>query len=217
MKCLIGILFLLIQVTTYSQKESIQHYSCKATIVAKSKNSEDIFTSHIRLKSNNYIWISISGFLGIEGARVMYENDSIFIHDKIHRKKTSFHQNDINEYVNLNLSQKRLEDIITGSGINTNSMWERKINGFTVFSELKNNTIHRYYYNNNLLMKIVINDLTNDSHSEIKIKKYKKITSYKLPSQLKVKILSNFLISDFTINFKKIELNKFTPISFKKY
>lgn len=103
--------------------------SLKAKVEFTDKKTQS-FTANIRMVRDSIIWASLTGTLGVEGARIIVTKDSIHILDKLnkiyYKKPFSF----IYQYVPFSLSMNFLQDILVGNNsidttINTDFLIEK--------------------------------------------------------------------------------------------
>lgn len=94
------------------------HQYQTATIRAKVEVTEKktrSFTANIRMVRDSVIWASLTGALGVEGARIIATKDSIHIIDKLNKIYYQKPFNYINEFVPFPLDLNFLQDILLGN------------------------------------------------------------------------------------------------------
>jgi len=88
--------------------------SLKAKVEFTDKKTQS-FTANIRMVRDSIIWASLTGTLGVEGARVIVTKDSIHILDKLNKVYYKKPFNFIYQYVPFSLSMNFLQDILIGN------------------------------------------------------------------------------------------------------
>jgi hypothetical protein len=104
---------------TVAQKFELQNHdytsaSIRAKVDVTEKKTRS-FTANIRMVRDSIIWASLTGAMGIEGARIMATKDSIHIIDKLNKIYYQKPFNYINEFVPFPLDLIFLQDILLGN------------------------------------------------------------------------------------------------------
>jgi hypothetical protein len=88
--------------------------SFKAKVDVKEKRTQS-FSANVRMVRDSIIWASLTGTLGVEGARIIITKDSILILDKL--KKVYYQKpfNYVYEFVPFPVSMNLLQDILLGN------------------------------------------------------------------------------------------------------
>jgi hypothetical protein len=97
-----------------SQLHQYHSASFKAKVDIKEKKTQS-FIANVRMVRDSIIWASLTGSLGVEGARIIITKDSIHILDKLkkiyYQKPFSY----VQEFVPFTLSMNFLQDIMMGN------------------------------------------------------------------------------------------------------
>lgn len=69
------------------EKSRLQYewFSAKARVNYKDKSISKSFTAAIRMRRDSVIWISVTTTLGVEAARLLMRNDSVFFIDRLNK------------------------------------------------------------------------------------------------------------------------------------
>lgn len=78
---------------------------------------ETSFKTHLRIKKDSAIWISITPVLGIEMARILITKDSVMFMDRVHNKYFIGDFAFINKSLNVELDYNMLEALLVGNSI----------------------------------------------------------------------------------------------------
>jgi hypothetical protein len=96
------------------QNHQYQTVSLKAKVEVTDKKSRS-FTANIRMVRDSVIWASLTGAMGVEGARILATKDSIHIIDKLNKIYYQKPFDYINEFVPFPLELNFLQDILLGN------------------------------------------------------------------------------------------------------
>jgi hypothetical protein len=96
------------------QNHQYQTASIKAKVEVTEKKTQS-FTANIRMVRDSIIWASLTGALGVEGARIIATKDSIHIIDKLNKIYYQKPFNYISEFVPFPLDLNFLQDILLGN------------------------------------------------------------------------------------------------------
>jgi plasmid maintenance system killer protein len=84
--------------------DSLQFFSAKADIEIAHDNSRESFSANFRYKSEDTLWISLTGTLGIEGARMLVTKDSTYVINKLEKSQYKFANTEANFILPLALN-----------------------------------------------------------------------------------------------------------------
>jgi len=97
-----------------SQLHEYHTASFKAKVDVKEKKTQS-FSANVRMVRDSIIWASLTGTLGVEGARIIITKDSILIIDKLkkvyYQKPFSY----VYEFVPFPVTMNLLQDILLGN------------------------------------------------------------------------------------------------------
>lgn len=95
--------------------DKILFLSSKSELQFKVDNSIETFTTHIRYKPQDSVWMSFTGLLGIEGARLLIDKDSVYIHNKLEKTYFATAIQEKNEWVPFGFSLEDWDVLLTNS------------------------------------------------------------------------------------------------------
>lgn len=72
-------------------------------------------TANIRMQKDSVIWISLSPALGIEGARVLITQDSVFIINKLDKVYMDFSFPELSQKLDFDLNYSLVESVVIGN------------------------------------------------------------------------------------------------------
>ena len=101
-------LFILLILISFQSKflgsDSIYFVKMKAEMTVSYMDQKETFTTQIRSNLKDSIWISFTGFMGIEGGRLLILPDSIFLKNKIDNIFNAMDIKSENQYIPFPLS-----------------------------------------------------------------------------------------------------------------
>lgn len=121
-----GILIFLLGITiakTFASGDSnkIMFLSSKSELQFKVDDNTETFTTHIRYKPNDSVWMSFTGLLGIEGARLLIDKDSVYIHNKLERTYFTTPIQEKNEWVPFGFTMEDWNVLLTNNAMLSDS------------------------------------------------------------------------------------------------
>ncbi len=96
-----------------------KNFQMKAKMHYEAAEQKQNFTVNFRIKKNEVIWASISGF-GLEVARAIITPDSVKAIDKFNKKLYLYTYKDLQKLVNVDVDFSTLQDIIIGNAFSVN-------------------------------------------------------------------------------------------------
>jgi hypothetical protein len=96
-----------------------KNFQMKAKMHYEAADQKQNFTVNFRIKKNEVIWASISGF-GLEVARAVITPDSVRAVDKFNKKVYLYTYKDLQKLVNVDVDFATLQDIIIGNAFSVN-------------------------------------------------------------------------------------------------
>ena len=178
-----GIIFFLIIILVaklYATNDSdkILFLSSKSELQFKVDNSVESFTTHIRYKPQDSVWMSFTGLLGIEGARLLIDKDSVYVHNKLEKTYFATPIQEKNEWVPFGFSLEDWDILLTNQTLYALDS-QKKPSG--IFEKKINDSISkRFTYNkNNQLQKYEIINLYSNEHCIIYFSNFQKLKKSK--------------------------------------
>lgn len=198
--------------------------SLKGKVRLDFNGKEDNANVNLRLKKDEVIWLSITGFAGIEGARVRITPDSIQVINRLQSVYLNKPFSYIHTFGSRQLSFSMLQDIVSGNTVDE-FMLERSDlvleDGKWVLSGKRADLAYRVLFNT--LLKTEVNHLTDlKSGQAVKVAygEYQDIDATLFPTTVNINTMSGTKKVAIDLNFSKIERN--LPLDFpfnvpKKY
>lgn len=121
----------------------------KARVGYEDKSQSKSFTASIRMRRDSVIWISVTTVMGVEAARLLIRDDTVFLLDKLNKKYQTEPLAYLENYFPFRFDIHLLQKILIGNALmvdSGNASIKKDKNGFSVYSE---NGIYRYAINLN--------------------------------------------------------------------
>jgi hypothetical protein len=92
-----------------------EYFSGKARMQYSDKSMNQGFTANIRMKKNEFIWMSLTGPFGIEGARVLITKNKVQIIDRLNRVYYDQPLSFVSNYVPFDVDLAFLQNMIVAN------------------------------------------------------------------------------------------------------
>ena len=121
-----------------AQQHQYHTVDFKSKVTVREKKTQN-FTANIRMVRDSLIWASLTGALGVEGARIIITKDSIYIIDKLKKVYYTKPFSYIYEFVPFPVNMNLLQDMLLGNHrLDTLASSELKIdNAFVIHQKGK--------------------------------------------------------------------------------
>jgi hypothetical protein len=150
----------------------------KSELQFKVENTTESYTTHIRYKPKDSVWMSFTGLLGIEGARLLIDKDSIYIHNKLEKMYFSKPIQEKNEWVPFGFTMEDWDVLLTNTSGLSNS--EKKPLE-TIEKKINDSIIKKFTFDiNNQLEKYEIINVFSNERCMIYFSNFSKINKEKL-------------------------------------
>lgn len=210
----IRMLFILIFKTSLGlAQENMTFFTAKSEIVIERNGEKEDFTAHIRYNLKDTLWVSFTGALGIEGARMLITRDSTYILNKLEKSNLAFSQDDENYLIPYAFSLDDWKILLLNIPPKPDTSTEIVVeNEIQISTQYYSHRIHKTYQKNNRILKCQFNNTRHGGICEVVYSNYDKSEkSWSLAKERQiqinqsasepVKILIRYI--DFTFNQPK--------------
>lgn len=206
------LLFLLSIEFCYGQND-LKFFHAKSEISIEKNGQREDFIAHIRYNLVDTLWISFTGALGIEGARMLVTKDSTYVINKIEKSYLAFANEEANDIIPYAFSLNDWKLLLLNYPLVKDSGVELIMeNEVLVSSRFSDGKIQRTYEKNNRILKCELNNTRSGMLCEILYNKYdstKKVWDLAIERQIQIyqptsepiKVKLRYL--DFTFNQMK--------------
>ncbi|MFN8256448.1 MAG: DUF4292 domain-containing protein [Bacteroidales bacterium] len=201
----------------------------KFNIRYEKKSQTMTLKGNLKMLKDSIIWISLSPGLGIEAAKLMCTNDSIYFMDKMNNTLTKGKYNYINNLYKVSVDFKSLQAILTNNFFIYPSAIDEKdefLKNYIISKDSMELSVYRKNFESvenmiNLDKKrykinsCLINDVNNRKSLSVKYNKAENNENFNLPGFINIKSASadKFLLLD--LEYNKIVMNENLTFSFK--
>jgi hypothetical protein len=99
-----------------TQQNGFNYFSSKIKAEYEGGEGKDAnFTLHLKMQKDQFIWISVTGLLGIEGFRIFITPDSVKILDKLNRKYMVKDYSYFNRFTDVPFTITNLQNLFIGN------------------------------------------------------------------------------------------------------
>ncbi|AHF17668.1 DUF4292 domain-containing protein [Niabella soli] len=218
----------LITESIHSVLEKMNHinyttFSGKAEASYSAKGDTKSFDVKVEMKKDSLIWASVTGPLGIEGARALITKDSVRIINRLNKQYISSSYVYLQERLGLPADLSTLQDLLVGNPVfidSNNSSYTKKDNNIQITSTTR--------FFRNLLTVLLPDYLPSDSKLEdvdagrnrsalLHYENYEKVNNFQFPKARQIKVTYKTDIQ-ITLNYKSFNFNEAisTPFSVPK-
>jgi len=119
---------------------SFDWFSAKTRVNYEDKSVSKSFNASIRMRKDSVIWISVTTIMGVEAARLLIRDDSVFVMDKLNKKYQAEHLSFLEQYFPFPLEVGLIQKILVGDAMpaaSDKSNIRKEKNSYVLFSENK--------------------------------------------------------------------------------
>lgn len=213
----------------YSNSLSFNTFSAGFSGSYQSKEQNLPLKGHIRIKKDQFIWISLRPMLNIEIGRILFTEDSIKYLDRMKKEYFAENYNYIKKHFGFKMNYSIIESVLTNTFflyppdnseaayflIENESTGANTLNAVGIYSDinLSHNIMfsgHNYYITENK-----INLLDNNKKVIFYYSNFKVLNNTEFPSNVLVNIFDNSKESLIDLEYSGILINKEFDLNFK--
>lgn len=190
--------------------------SLKGKAVLEINGNPNDVSMNIRIRKDEGIWVSVTGFMGIEGARALITPDSIKVLNKLQGVYLKKPFNYVHRFSNQQVNFKMLQAILSGNTINelmTEGSDLQLENGVWVVQGEQAELGYRVLFNT--LMKVSennLNDLKSWKSLKVVYGDYQNMNGALFPTSLSINSMAGTQKINLKLDFSKVESN--VPVEF---
>lgn len=192
-------------------KDSNLYFTSKAEIEFIDHEDIQQFKSHIRYKKGDSLWMSFTGFMGIEGARIMVKKDSTYVINKLENTFLKFTNHEQNDLIPFGISLEEWDLILLNSPIkienDSNTLVEKEGTQKIITQYVPSKSTKYFLDSKNNLTKMIIDNKEQNTICEIQFSQFKKnpITQHDISHFKSISIKSEY--NDVKINISYLNIN----------
>ncbi|MDZ4847426.1 MAG: lipoprotein insertase outer membrane protein LolB [Chitinophagales bacterium] len=104
-------------VTLGNSRIQYEWFSAKARVSYEDNSTSKSFTAAIRMRKDSVIWISVTSMLGVEVARLLIHNDSVFLLDRLNKIYRHEPLSLLEQYFSFPLKIDLLQKMLVGNAL----------------------------------------------------------------------------------------------------
>ena len=176
------------------------------------EDKQDV-TMHVRIQKNKAIWISVTGLLNIEGARLLITPDSVRILNKLQGEYLAKPFKYIHKYTGEGVNFGVLQDLLTANVssdlLRTDKMTVAKATEDVQLVGVKDELSFQYSLNNKFRPKVFrLSTVGSGSSLEAFYSAFNDVTGYNFPQNQNIKLRASAMQVDAIVNYNKIDFNQ---------
>lgn len=138
--------FSIAKIFAIGDSNKISFLSSKTELAFKVENNIETFTTHIRYKPQDSLWLSFTGLLGIEGARLLIDKDSVYVHNKLEKSYFTTPIQEKNEWIPFGFTMEDWDVLLTNK---PNFIDSEKAALFTFEKKVNDSILKTYSFDKN--------------------------------------------------------------------
>jgi hypothetical protein len=182
------------------------------------KDNQDV-TMHVRIQRNKAIWISITGMLGIEGARVLITPDSVKIMNKLQGEYIVKPFDYLKKYTGEGVSFGVLQDLLVANVssdlLRTDQITVAQATDDVQLAGVKNDLSFQYSLNGKYRPKVIrLTPIGTSQSLESFYSSFNDVTGYNFPQNQNIKLNGGGFHVNALLNYNKVEFNQEVDMPF---
>jgi len=166
------LIFLVLFKYSWSQ-DSLFFFHAKSEIAIERNGEREEFTAHIRYNLKDTLWVSFTGTLGIEGARMLITNDSTYIINKLEKNHMIFSSKEANYIIPYAFSLNDWKTLLLNIPMKEDSASEIVMeNEIQITTHYTQDNIRKIYQKNNRILKCQFNNTREGGLCEVVFSQY---------------------------------------------
>ncbi len=195
-----------------------EYFSARAKIVYEDGNQRLNAIANIRMRKDSIIWMSVSK-LGVEGARLKVDRDSIYILDRLKKRYSARSLKQLSTDLDFDVDYAMIESVVLGNLIYpyTKEELDNQGNYLQYYQQLENFLFNNYIgKSTKKLEKLTVEDTASKNTISVNYGNFKEVESEIFPFSIAALIkYAKESKDDITLNigFSKAEIKE-GPLSF---
>lgn len=188
-----------------------KYFSAKINVDFKSGDNSNNATVHVRMLKDSLVWLS-AGLVGIEGARILINKDSMVLLDKMNRRYKVFHKDQMTQVLDVPLSVDQIQNLILARPIYALKLYQIAVNNETKLDILYNQdhyaTSHSYQKSVYTIDTTAIRDRTSRNYATASYTKYSVIDGFNFPLSAEIKASNGVSMVQIKMDFEDVDFIK---------
>lgn len=191
------------------------YLSSKGQVTVNDKNDNLSSGVSIRMRKDSVIWVSVQPGLGIEAARMMLTQDSVYFMNRLKKEYAATDYRFLRNKFQVDVSFEVIQAILLGNYQSQGT--EKVINaeGAQHVQQQRQNLVFDFFISNitNKLQQLNVEDKNTNSTIKVKYNGFEPIGEVPFAYNLAAQILQKGEVSDFTLKHSRVAISD-EPLSF---
>lgn len=188
-----------------------KYFSAKINVDFTSGENTTNATVHVRMLKDSLVWLS-AGLVGIEGARILINKDSMVLLDKLNRKYKVFKKDQMTEVLDVPLSVDQVQNLILARPVYALKLYQVMVNNETSldiqYNQERYATSHSYAKSVFTIDTTAIRDRTSRNYATASYTNYSVIDGFNFPLSAEIKASNGVSMVDIKMNFEDVDFVK---------
>lgn len=185
------------------------YLSSKGQITLKDNNDNLSSGVTIRMKKDSVIWMSVQPGLGIEAARVMLTQDSVYIVNRLQKEYVAADYAFLRNKLQVDVSFELLQSILLGNYQSQGAEKALDEGDMQHVQQLRQNLTFDYFIGrlNSKLLQLNVQDNNTGNTITVRYDSFQEIGQVPFAHGLAAKVLQKGQVSDFTLTHSRITVS----------
>ncbi|AKD02423.1 DUF4292 domain-containing protein [Pontibacter korlensis] len=191
------------------------YLSTKGQITLNDKNDNLSSGVSIRMQKDSVIWVSVLPGLGIEAARMMLTQDSVYFMNRLKKEYAATDYGFLRNKLQVDVNFDVLQAILLGNYQSVGAEKVMSVEGQQYIQQQRHNLTFDYYISNqnSKLQQLNAKDINTGNTITVKYNSFEPIGQVPFAYELIAQILQKGQVSDFTLKHSRVTISD-EPLSF---
>ncbi len=191
------------------------YLSSKGQITVNDKNDNLSSGLSIRMQKDSVIWVSIQPGLGIEAARMMLTQDSVYFMNRLKKEYAATDYRFLRNKLQVDVSFEVLQSILLGNYQPQGSEKVMSAEGMQHIQQQRQNLTFDYFISdiNSKLQQLNVQDINTSNTITVKYNSFEPVGQVPFAHGLAAQVLQKGEVSDFTLKHSRVSVSD-EPLSF---
>lgn len=197
------------------------YLNSKAQITFNDKNDNLTSGISLRMKKDSVIWISVQPGLGIEAARMMLTQDSVFMINRLQKEYAATDYRFLRSKLNVDVTFDVVQSILLGNYQSQGAEKVMAAENMQHIQQNRQNLLFDYFINlsNSKLKQLNVQDNSTGNSITVKYNTFNNVGTVPFAHDLAAQVLQKGEVTDFTLKHSRISVTDTTldfPFSIPK-
>jgi hypothetical protein len=185
------------------------YLSSKGQITLNDKNDNLSSGVTIRMKKDSVIWVSVQPGLGIEAARMMLTQDSVYMMNRLQKEYVATDYSFLRNKFQVDVDFEALQAILLGNYQQNGAEKAQDEGQMQHVQQLRENLLFDYFIGrlNNKLQQLNVQDKNTGNTITVKYNSFQNIGQVPFAHALAAQVLQKGEVSDFTLSYSRIAVS----------